>query len=176
MSILRILRLSLLGVFGAAVSAGYILGDDWSGWRGTHGNGISTEKEAVLKWGPKQNILWRSDVPGVGRSSAIVVKDRVFLTTGIEEDQSRRLLCYSKGEGKLLWNTLVHQGPPGEMHQLNTTASSTPCSNGKYVFPVFIDNSILVVAAVDFEGNIVWKKQLGTFFSKHGFAASPVVF
>lgn len=176
MSILRILRLSLLGVFGAAVSAGSILGDDWSGWRGTLGNGISTEKEAVLKWGPKQNILWRSDVPGVGRSSAIVVKDRVFLTTGIEEDQSRRLLCYSKGEGKLLWNTLVHQGPPGEMHQLNTTASSTPCSNGKYVFPVFIDNSILVVAAVDFEGNIVWKKQLGTFFSKHGFAASPVVF
>lgn len=150
--------------------------EDWTGWRGTKGTGISGENEAVLKWGPKENILWRSDVPGIGRSSAIVVKDRVFLTTGIEEDQSRRLLCFSKIDGKLLWNTMVHQGPPGEMHQLNTTASSTPCSNGKLVFPVFIDDSILIVAGVDFEGNIVWKKQLGTFFSKHGFAASPVLF
>jgi len=150
--------------------------EDWTGWRGPKGTGVSGENEAVLKWGPKENILWRTDVPGIGRSSAIVVKDRVFLTTGIEEDQSRRLLCFSKIDGKLLWNTLVHQGPPGEMHQLNTTASSTPCSTGKLVFPVFIDDSILIVAAVDFEGNIVWKKQLGTFFSKHGFAASPVLF
>lgn len=154
----------------------FLFADDWTSFRGSKGNGISGETSAVVKWGPDENIIWRSAVPGVGRSSPIVVKDRIFLTTGVEEDQSRRLLCYSKIDGRLLWNTLVHQGPPGEMHQQNSTASSTPCSDGKLVFPVFIDNSTLYVAALDFDGNIVWKKQIGSFFSKHGFASSPIIF
>jgi outer membrane protein assembly factor BamB len=33
----------------------------------------------------------------------------------------------------------------------------------------------LVVAAVDREGQVVWKQSPGAYFSKHGFAASPVL-
>ena len=176
MTIVRMIRGSVILSFVFVMLPLVARGDDWPGWRGPNGNGISSENEAVLKWGPKQNIRWRADVPGVGRSSAIVVGDKVFLTTGVEEDKSRRLLCFSKADGQMLWNVMVHEGAPGEMHQLNTTASSTPCSNGKYVFAVFIDDTKMVVAAVDFSGKIVWKRELGTFFSKHGFAASPVAF
>lgn len=45
---------------------------DWPAWRGPKGNGISDETEAPLKWSASENIAWRTEIPGRGRSSPIV--------------------------------------------------------------------------------------------------------
>jgi outer membrane protein assembly factor BamB len=70
----------------------------------------------------------------------------------------------------------VFAGPAGTMHRFNTTASSTPASDGQTVFAVFNDDQGLHVFALDFTGRMVWSKPVGTFFSNHGFAASPVLY
>ncbi len=150
--------------------------EDWPGWRGPRGDGISLDATAPLHWSTTENIVWRTPLPGAGRSSPIVVGNRVFVTAGDPIDETRRVICIDESTGKLLWNVVAHQGPAGTMHRFNSTASSTPVSDGKSVFAVFVDDKGLYVVAVDFEGKIVWSKSPGTYFSNHGFAASPVVY
>jgi outer membrane protein assembly factor BamB len=152
------------------------LGDDWSAWRGSRGDGISCESTAPLHWSADENIVWKTLVPGAGLSSPIVVGKRVFLTTGDVTDESRRVLCFDAEAGTILWNVVVHQGPGGTMHRFNSTASSTPVSDGKHVFASFVDDKGLYLSAVDFNGHEVWNRTLGSFQSNHGFAASPVIF
>ena len=149
--------------------------EDWPAWRGPRGDGISTELNVPRTWSSEQNIAWRTELPGVGRSSPIVCGPHVFLTTGVNEDQTRRVLCFDRANGTLLWNTVVLTGPGGTMHQDNTMASSTPVTDGKRIFSVFVDDIGMTVAALDLQGNILWKANPGTFYSNHGFAASPVL-
>lgn len=149
---------------------------DWPSWRGPNGNGISAETDAPMKWSSSENIAWRTLLPGKGRSSPIVSGSRVFVTTGVEEDQSRRVLCIDRTDGRILWSTSVHNGPGGKMHQDNTMASSTPAADGERVYAAFVDDQGMKVVALDYEGRIVWSASPGTYFSNHGFAASPVMY
>jgi outer membrane protein assembly factor BamB len=148
--------------------------DHWPGWRGPGGRGITADA-APLTWSETENIAWRTPIPGVGRSSPIIWGDRVFLTTGIVEDLSRRLLAIDRHSGEILWNVVVHTGPAGQAHRQNTTASSTPTTDGERVYAVFVDDVGLSVVAVDLLGHVVWTARPAAYFSQHGFAASPVM-
>ena len=156
--------------------AGTLNAEDWPGWRGPRGDGISRDVTAPLHWSATENIAWRTPLPGVGRSSPIVIGNHVVVTAGDPTDETRRVICVDESTGKILWNVTAHQGPAGTMHRFNSTASSTPVSDGKFVFAAFADDKGLYVVAVDFEGKIVWSKNPGTYFSNHGFAASPVLY
>ncbi len=104
------------------------------------------------------------------------MNDRIYLTTGVEADQSRRVICADLQSGQVLWNTVVHQGPGGQMHRDNTMASSTPTTDGTHVFAAFVDDQGMTVVALNQSGEVVWKQQPGTYYSNHGFAASPVLY
>ncbi|RLT17510.1 MAG: serine/threonine protein kinase [Planctomycetota bacterium] len=149
--------------------------EDWPMWRGPRGDGISHDPEVPTRWTSTENIVWKVALPGQGLSSPIVSADAVFVTCVIPETQSRHLLGLERSSGKILWNTLVHTGPIENQHKFNTSASSTPASDGQQVYCTFVDDEKLVVAAIDFHGVIRWKITPGTYFSKHGFAASPIV-
>lgn len=151
-------------------------GEDWPGWRGPRGDATSHETNVPLHWSGSDNIAWKTPVPGVGRSSPIVVGQRVFLTTGEVDEQTRRVLCFDRDSGRPLWNKLVHQGAGGMMHRFNTTASSTPAGDGERVYAAFVDDHGMRVVALDLQGEIVWSVSPGTFHSQHGFAASPVLY
>lgn len=149
--------------------------EDWPMWRGPRGDGISHDPEVPTRWTSTENIVWKAALPGQGLSSPIVSADSVFVTCVVPETQSRHLLRLERSTGKILWNTLVHTGPIENQHKFNTSASSTPASDGQRVYCTFVDDEKLVAAAVDFQGAILWKKTPGAYFSKHGFAASPIV-
>jgi outer membrane protein assembly factor BamB len=169
-------RLVLASAICMLATASNSSADDWPGWRGPRGDGISPAGKAPLHWSATENIVWKTAIPGVGRSSPIVTEGRVFVTTGIPDDRSRRVVCINRADGSVLWNVAVFAGPEGTMHRFNTTASSTPASDGETVFAVFNDDQGLHVIALDFTGRIVWSKRVGTFYSNHGFAASPVLY
>ncbi len=150
--------------------------EDWPMWRGPRGDGINLEDKAPLNWSATEKIAWKTPLPGVARSSPIVIGDHVFVTTGDVDDQSRRVLACDRATGKLLWNVAVHHGAGGRMHRFNTTASSTPAADNKRVYAVFNDDQGLIVAALDHAGAVVWTVSPGSFVSNHGFAASPVLY
>jgi outer membrane protein assembly factor BamB len=96
---------------------------------------------------------------------------RMLVTTGDASDQSRREISLDAATGKVLWNVAAHQGPPGQMHKFNTTASSTPAADGQKVYAAFADDRGVRVVAIDDSGQIAWSVSPGTFHSHHGFAA-----
>ena len=55
--------------------------ENWPGFRGPTGQGISQEKNLPLTWSLHENLAWRAQIPGIGWSSPIVWEDRVFVTS-----------------------------------------------------------------------------------------------
>lgn len=155
---------------------------DWPMWRGPMGDGTTTEKGFPTRWSPKENIVWKTEVPGKGHSSPIIWGDRVFLTTCLEnegeknEPKERLLLCYDRKTGKELWRVTVLKAKLESIHKLNSFASSTPATDGQRVYVTFLDDPQVVVAAYDFEGKEVWRKTPGKFESKHGFCSPPILY
>ena len=184
--------------------------EDWPSWRGPRLDGHSSEKNLPIKWSvtkakatgkeTMENIVWRTPIAGSGHSSPIVQGDDVFLTTCLIKEQKRILLCLDRLSGKLKWEREVAQSPLEPKHGLNSHASSTPVTDGKYVYVAFVrlrhktDNDSppskpreksrvapdmvpeIVVAAYDYAGNKTWEKVPGRFYSTHGFCSSPILY
>src|SRR5579863_9995356 len=150
--------------------------ENWPGWRGPRGDGTSLETGAPVYWNATSNVLWKTTLPGVGHASPIVWEDRIFTVTALPETQERVLLCLDRRSGKILWQKTVLTAPLEAKHQLNSHSSSTPVTDGKWVYVAFLDVREILVAAYDFAGNQQWLVHPGPFASKHGFCSSPVLY
>ncbi|MDE2657478.1 MAG: PQQ-binding-like beta-propeller repeat protein [Verrucomicrobiota bacterium] len=174
--------------------AGLIRAENWPGWRGPSGDGVSAGEGIPTKWSSTENIAWKIAVPGEGHSSPIVWGDKVFLTSSLTEKNKRILLCIDRLSGQTVWQRDVVQSPPETIHRLNSRASGTPATDGKQVYVTFMraegDEVIapnvgserlitpgkIIVAAYDLDGNEKWKTNVGDFVSAHGFNTCPVLF
>lgn len=146
--------------------------ENWTRFRGPNGQGVSSEKDLPVSWSADQNVVWKAAIPGVGWSSPIVYGDRVFLTTATEDGVSCRVICVNRTDGSIAWNKQVHRQKPGPKRRQNSYATPTPVTDGKRVYAVFYDGTVV---AVDFSGKVVWKNSEVKFFSLHGLGASPVL-
>src|SRR6478752_1948094 len=55
--------------------------ENWPGWRGPTGDGVSREANVPIQWNGNSNehVAWKVPTPGSGHSSPIVWNDRIFL-------------------------------------------------------------------------------------------------
>jgi outer membrane protein assembly factor BamB len=158
-------------VLGSAALAG-----EWPSWRGPHGDGTSDETGLPLRWSRGENVAWKTAIPGKGHSSPIVWGDRVFVTSCREDQGQRLLLCLDRRDGRILWERVVLTAPLEKLHALNGRASSTPATDGRYVWVTFLAGDDVQVACHDFDGRRVWQRSPGQFFSRHGFCSSPALY
>jgi outer membrane protein assembly factor BamB len=168
-------RSTCLGVV-SLVLATAAWAEEWPGWRGPRGDGSSAETGLPVHWSAADNVAWKVPLPGVGHSSPIVWGDRVFVTTCLPEDLQRLLLCLDRKDGKQLWQRVVLTSKLERKHRLNSYASSTPVTDGKYVWVTFLQEPDIQVVCYDFDGNEVWRRSPGKFYSMHGFCSSPVLY
>lgn len=155
----------------AALSLTALLAADWPRFRGPNGSGIAADKDVPVKW-TDDNVLWKSELPGKGHSSPIVVKGKVFLLSAT--DKERLLVCIDAAKGKELWTKKV----PGSFVKIrhdSSFASSTPCSDGERVYCAFWDGARIALHAYDLDGKAIWHRDLGAFKSQHGHGFSPIV-
>src|SRR5688572_28441130 len=93
-------------------------GDDWPRFREADGSGVSQEKGLPVTWGVKDNVAWKTELPGPGSSSPVFFGDRIFLTCyagynvpggprGEQADLRRHLLALDRKSGRVVWNTPV---------------------------------------------------------------------
>jgi outer membrane protein assembly factor BamB len=157
----------------ALISFNSALAENWPCFRGPTRQGISHEKDVPLEWNQTSNILWKTPIPGVGWSSPVVFDNRVFVTTATDEGASFRLLCLDRLTGTVLWDKQVHRQKPGHKQRFNSYASSTPVTDGHRVYVLAFDGTI---AAVSYEGSIIWTHQEFEYFSEHGLAVSPILY
>src|SRR5262245_44854339 len=93
-------RRALLLLFFFVVLAPSGRAEDWPQWRGPNNYGISSEKGLPTQWDATRNVVWKLKMPGMGGSTPIVWKNRIFLTS--EDGDSISLLCVGT-DGKELW-------------------------------------------------------------------------
>lgn len=148
--------------------------ENWPQWRGPRLDGTSEGKGFPTRWSGTEQVRWKTALPGTGHASPIVWGDRVFTVAASEETGERFLVCIERASGKLLWQQVVVQSPLQRKHKENSHASSTPATDGERVFCTFLDDGKVLVAAYDFSGHEVWRKNVGGFSSVHGFCSSPI--
>ena len=145
----------------------------WPRWRGPSGQGHVVGTNYTDTWSDTQNIKWRTAVPGLGHSSPIVWRDRIFLTTAIDDGAKVSMLAFNRADGKKLWETVIPSSGIEHVYQKNSRASATPTTDGQLVYASFGTHGL---AALDFNGKIVWHRQLGELKNYHGSAGSPVLY
>ncbi|HAY82129.1 MAG TPA: serine/threonine protein kinase [Planctomycetaceae bacterium] len=169
---MRLTYLSLICLTSILLSGQSLHSEDWTRFRGPNGQGISSEKGLPTNWSATENIAWKTPIPGDGWSSPIVLGNQIFLTTATDEGASCRLICVNREDGTITWNTEVHRQKPGPKRRQNSYATPTPVTDGKRVYAVFYDGTVV---AVDLKGKLVWKNTEVDFFSLHGLGASPIL-
>jgi len=171
--------------------------DNWPGWYGPGGLGISDLKDFPARWDMSRNVRWKVAIPGLGHSSPIVWGNRVFVTTAVSDDPgaddwakgfpqqqrspdtakiSWQVLCIDRDTGKIIWTkTAIHGTPVNFRHLKNSYASQTPVTDGTHVYAFFGDQGMY---CYDFEGNLIWSRDLGNFKmrAEWGTASSPVLY
>ncbi|MBM3818404.1 MAG: hypothetical protein FJW14_05215 [Acidimicrobiia bacterium] len=146
----------------------------WPRWRGPSGQGLATGSNYVDTWSPTQNVLWRTPLPGNGNSSPIVWGDRIFITTAYERGRRLSVLAFRRADGMRLWETFAPQGRTDSgAHYKNGHASATPATDGQRVYVSFGTRGLL---ALDFNGKVVWQRDLGPMDAYHGTAGSPLLY
>lgn len=156
-------------------------GADWLQWRGPNGNGVAaTGEQPPTVWSPTKNVLWKTNLPGRGHSSPIVVGDRIILTTADESQQQQAVLCLDRNTGQPLWTQVASRGGfHKKIHGKNTHASPTPACDGETIFALFPHHDDVQLIALDMKGKPRWQIKVGGYVPKKysfGYAASPTLY
>lgn len=168
---------------------GPAIAGEWPRFRGPDGSGISRAPPPPNTWSERENLLWKTPLPGPGSSSPIVWGERVFVTcytgygapqaSGDPKDLQRHLLCIDRVTGKIQWQATVDATLPEDPYQgfINEHgyASSTPVTDGRRVYAFFGKSGVF---AYDLEGKQLWQTSVGTSSDPRewGSAASPVLY
>ncbi|MFT5300084.1 MAG: outer membrane protein assembly factor BamB [Mariniblastus sp.] len=165
---------------------------DWLQFRGPEGSGVATDSNSLpTAWAPDANVAWKTELPGPGASSPIVVGNKVLVTCysgygltqadpGEIENLVRHLVCFDKTSGSKLWQRDVKVTLPEDPYSgIGVTAhgyaSHTPVSDGKNVYAFFGKSG---VHAFDLEGKKLWQADVGNESdpTKWGSSSSPIVY
>src|SRR5579871_1459889 len=147
--------------------------EDWPGFRGPGGQGISVGKNLSVRWDKTHGLAWKTALPGKGWSSPCVWGDRVFLTATSDDGVRCHAMALESSSGKILWDVDLFEQKPTRKEQRNSYATPTPVTDGKLVYVVFGEGGI---AALDFEGKPAWKNVNNSYYSQHGMGTSPVLY
>src|SRR4051812_38888587 len=84
----------------------------WVHWRGPSGQGYVEDARVPLKWGEKENVVWKTRLPGFGNSTPVIWGDKIFLTAANKTGSERYVLCLRAGDGQILWQRTASKGVP----------------------------------------------------------------
>jgi outer membrane protein assembly factor BamB len=166
------------------------VGGDWSQFRGPGGLATSDDKGLPEKWSEKENVLWKTKLPGLGSSSPITVGDAIFLTcysgyaesaqdAGDQKDLIRQVVCLDRKTGEIRWTKDIKPVLPESQYKAGNNssehgyASSTPTTDGKHLFVFFGKSGVF---CFDLKGEQVWNKSVGTGTDGWGSGTSPVLY
>jgi outer membrane protein assembly factor BamB len=160
--------------------------DNWPQFRGPRA-GVANDNPALpVRWNDA-NVAWKFDVPGFAWGSPIVWGDYVFVTTVISDEprpspdkdpnlvaqphtggvtgqkalpSPYRWVLYALDfkTGKPRWERELHKGIPTlTKHSKNTWGSETPVTDGQRVY---VYHAAAGLFAVDFNGRLVWSREV----------------
>ncbi len=142
------------------------LADDWAHWRGPEQNGISRELNLPNDWSfdTKENVLWISDIGG--RSTPIVLNDRVYLNCRTEHDVNvpeelvhagEQVVCWDAKTGEIIWKDVFN------VFQTDIPAPrvgwAAMCGDAETGF-VYVHSVSGLFRCYNSDGDIMWERSL----------------
>lgn len=150
-------------------------------------------------WSDTENVLWKTDIPGRGWSSPVVINNQIFLTSVTQQDGKPEealpglyaggerdtpteallewnLHCLDLSSGNLKWSKTLHQGQPKtSRHLKNSYASETPVSDGERIYVLFGNVGCFCLTL---DGELIWKHDIQPrkTHNEWGTGASPVLY
>jgi len=167
---------------------------DWPRFRGADGLGVAAAATLPTKWSENENLVWKTELPGAGASSPIIIGDRIFLTCyhgfGIPdlsggntedvpssdiENLRLELVSLNRDTGEILWTKTVTPSLPEQatIREQHGYSSSTPVADSERIYVFFGKSGVF---AFDYDGNRLWHADVGSTLHGWGTAASPVLF
>jgi len=160
-------------------------GSNWPQFRGPGGRATSNATDLPTSWSPTENIVWKTELPGAGTSSAIILGDRIYLTAysgynvprgepGEPEELKLHVLALST-DGDIRWKRDVAPKLPEQerIREEHGYASSTPAADDERVYAFFGKTGVV---AFDHNGNQLWQTNVGNKLHGWGSATSPVLY
>ena len=148
--------------------------DNWAQWRGPHFNGSSDETGLPNSWEDGKNVRWKVATPGWSSSTPIVWGDHVFIVSP-DARKSLLLVSYDAKTGKENWSKRLTVGDR-EVRNNNMTSPS-PVTDGKLVYTLLGTGDLV---AVNFAGEIEWRRNLGQEYGKFSlmwlYGSSPLFY
>lgn len=148
-----------------ALVAVSLLGGDWARFRGPNGSGVSDARGLPVEL----KSVWKTAAP-FGRSSPIVVRDRVFVTAS--EGGKLLTLAYDTKTGRELWRRVLAPSALKTIYKANDPAAPTPVSDGSFLY-VYFDDFGLVSYSLD--GVERWRMAMPPTSNFYGMGTSPIV-
>ncbi|MDA3923882.1 MAG: PQQ-binding-like beta-propeller repeat protein [Kiritimatiellae bacterium] len=148
----------------ALLSCMTVVAQNWPQWRGPEGNGVAAPGKYPVKFSAATDLLWQAPLPGKGGSTPIVWKDRIVITSGVgEKDEGQDgVLCFD-WSGKQLWQVTLGKQVKGK-HRRGNGSCPSAVTDGKRVFVYFKSGTL---AALDFDGKILWQTNLQKRYGKN---------
>jgi outer membrane protein assembly factor BamB len=150
---------------------------NWPRFLGPTGSSVAARPDAPTKWdgATGAGVAWKSAVTVEGFNSPIVWGDRVFLSGGTRE--KREVACYEAAGGKLLWQRALEKvpGSPAQAPKVSDQsgyASPTMATDGLRAYVIFATGEL---AALSFDGAVLWSKFLGVPKNQYGHSTSLAV-
>lgn len=183
---IRVIPLAVVGILSAvaelASTGSHVLrAADWPQFRGGTGQGISDETNLLDKWSSKEGLVWKTDLPGAGASSAAIVGNKVFVTCYTDPNgrMARHLICVDRDTGKIEWDQAVVAKDSEDPYRGQLTshgyASSTPATDGEHVYVFYGKSGVL---GYDLTGKKMWQVELGEGSAQNGWGSgsSPILY
>jgi len=144
---------------------------NWPQFRGAGGNPVAANQRVPDRFGPDENVLWKTRVP-VGHSSPAVWGDRIFLTGS--KGETLQVLCYDRSDGTLRWSRdFSMRGQEVMQHRDSSPAAPTTCVDSKRVYAYF---GAYGLVALDHQGDIEWEKEFPVEDNMFGTGTSPILY
>lgn len=155
---------------------------DWPAFRGPTRDGVAQGPLPTSWSADSRNIKWRTELPGEGWSSPIVLGNLAYLTAAVpvspDSEKSAyelSLLIVDIRSGELKSSTALFNEPntSPKIHQKNSHASPTPVFDGLNLYVHFGHQG---TACVTPGGEILWRNESLGYPPVHGNGGSPAVF
>jgi outer membrane protein assembly factor BamB len=150
-------------------------GENWSGFRGPNGSGLSDARIAPTVWSETQNVRWKTAIHDKGWSSPVIWGNQVWMTTGRADGKELFAVCVDFDSGKILHDISLFRDPkPAYCNPFNSYASPSPAiEEGR----VYVHFGVHGTACIDTAtGKVLWKRRDFPCYHHRGPGSSPIVY
>lgn len=144
----------------------------WPQFRGINCSGVAhTDQNPPIDLESYEKIIWKTPIIS-GASSPCIWDDKIFLTGFDKEKEKLLVLSYNRLNGKQIWKRIVPTKKIEPYHASGNPADATPVTDGERIYVHFGSYGLL---CYDFEGNLIWTKEIPVNTDKFGTGTSPIL-